>query len=163
MLLLVQLPPFKFILFVDITDLKNRTCTQKCATLINYAVKKEAGYIFDFNLTVKICISYFPCVSCHHSFSFCKFFNSLSLFLSCFLPFWPNNSWITILPLVIVFKLMCFTHTFHRYIHQEKITSASKNRLSNLLMHVWKIQKVWDEYKNNLKQKAEEWKERKYT
>lgn len=52
---------------------------------------------------------------------------------------------------------MCFTHTFQGYIHQEKIASASKNRLSNLLMHVWKIQKVWDEYKNNLEQKAEEW------
>lgn len=143
-------------------DLENRMYTQKCSTLINYAMKKEAGYIFDF--LIWLLLFAFPIFHmCHHSLFSCKFFNSLSLLHSWFLYFWPQNSWITTPPLVTVFKLIRFMQTFQEYIHQQKIVSANKNHLFNLLMHVWKIQKVWDQYKNNLKQKAEDWERRKYT
>ena len=66
-LFLVVFPLYIYFVCRHDHNLKNRMCAQKCATLINYATKKEAGYIFDF-ASWQIQFAFLTFCVCHHSF-----------------------------------------------------------------------------------------------
>lgn len=152
-LLLVEFSPLRFILLVDIAMTWRRECV--LGNMLHWLIepwKKRQNLFFDVLIWL-LQLSFLTFHVCY-SFFLCRFFNSLTWVLFVFFIFDRRIPGSPFGRFVIVFKLMCFTHTSQGYIHQQKIASANKNCLSNLLMHVWKIQNVSDQYKNNLKQKA---------